>query len=200
MITSLFLDIGGVLATNGWDGPMRKRAAERFHLDEEDLNDRHHLTFDTYEEGKLTLDEYLGRVVFCQERSFSRADFRAFMFEQSQPAPQMIELVRQLKARHGLKIATLSNEGRELTVHRIQKFALREFVDFFVSSCFVHCRKPDGDIYRIALDVAQVPCQQVAYIEDRLLFCEVGRSLGIHAIHHTSYESTKAALAELGVA
>ena len=32
-ITTLFLDIGGVLLTNGWDRKARRRAAETFHFD-----------------------------------------------------------------------------------------------------------------------------------------------------------------------
>ena len=39
----------------------------------------------TYEEGKLTLEEYLGRVVFYQKRRFTRAQFRRFMFAQLKP-------------------------------------------------------------------------------------------------------------------
>jgi putative hydrolase of the HAD superfamily len=121
------------------------------------------------------------------------------MFAQSQPYPEMIQLIRSLKARHALKVAVVSNEGRELTVYRIQKFRLAEFVDFFISSCFVHFRKPDADIYRMALDIAQVSPENVAYIEDRALFVEVARGLGIRGIHHRSYESTRAALAALGL-
>ncbi len=198
-VTALFLDIGGVLGTNGWDRRMRQQAAQVFNLDVEELHERHNLTFDTYEEGKLSLDEYLHRVVFCRPRSFSAEEFKAFMFQQSQPFPEMIELIRRLKARHGLKIATLSNEGRELTVHRIQRFALHALVDFFISSCFVYCRKPDPEIYRIALDVAQVAPQQVAYVEDRELFVEVAQGMGICSVHHQAVESTRAALAELGL-
>jgi len=86
-----------------------------------------------------------------------------------------------------------SNEGRELTRHRIGKFSLAEFVDFFVVSCFVHFRKPDTDIFHMALDLAQVPPDQVIYVEDRLMFIEVAGTLGIRGIHHTGYASTKAA-------
>jgi len=68
------------------------------------MEDRHSLNFATYEEGKLTLEEYLGRVVFYQKRPFTRAQFRRFMFAQSKPYPEMIRLAAQLKARHGLKI------------------------------------------------------------------------------------------------
>lgn len=197
--TALFLDVGGVLLTNGWDRSMRRQAAETFNLDKEDMDERHHLTFDTYELGKLSLDQYLDRMVFYKERCFSREEFKEFMFAQSKPFPQMLDLIRGLRKTHGLKVAVVSNEGRELTTYRIQKFGLAEIVDFFIASSFVHFRKPDADIYRIALDIAQVPIDQVVYIEDRLMFVEVAQSLGIRAVHHTSFESTRASLASLGL-
>ena len=198
-ITTLFLDIGGVLLTNGWDRTARGRAAEAFHLASEEMEERHHLTFDTYEEGKLTLDEYLCRVVFHKKRTFSQEACRSFSFAQSRPFPEMIELVCRLKERHQLKIAAVSNEGRELTERRISEFRLGTFIDFFISSCFVHYRKPDADIYRIALDMAQVKPEQVVYIEDRPMFVEVARGLGISGIVHTGFEATRRELAGYGL-
>jgi len=198
-ITALFLDIGGVLLTNGWDHHARKRAATNFKLELGEMEDRHHLTFDTYEEGKLTLEEYLGRVVFYQKRPFTRAQFRRFMFAQSKPYPKMIELVRKLKTKHGLKIIVLSNEGRELNAYRIRKFKLDGFVDAFISSCFVHLRKPDADIFRLALDIAQAPAQQVVYIENTPMFVRIAEGLGIRSILHGDYRSTCAKLASFGL-
>ncbi len=198
-ITTLFLDIGGVLLTNGWDHVARKQAAEAFHLDYADMEERHHLTYDTYEEGKLSLDEYLQRVIFCQERPFSNAEFKAFMLSRSQPYDKMIELVRTLKTQHQLKAIAVSNEGREVNAYRIQQYNLPAVIDTFISSCFVHYRKPDLDIYRIALDVSQAQPEHVAYIDDRPLFVEVASSLGIHGILHSDYPSTRARLSELGL-
>jgi putative hydrolase of the HAD superfamily len=198
-IKALFTDVGGVILTNGWDGGARKRAAEQFHLDLAEVDQRHHLTFDTYEIGKLSLDDYLDRIVFYEPRTFSRDDFKTFVFAQSKPFPEMIELIRQTKTRNSLKLAVVSNEGRELTEYRIRQFGLAEFVDFFVSSCFVHFRKPDTDIFRMAIDMAQTPPSQTVYLDDRPLFVEVARSLGLRAIHHTSYEETTRAFAELGL-
>ena len=130
-ITCLFLDIGGVLLTDGWDHHARKRAATNFKLELAEMEDRHHLTFDTYEEGKLTLEEYLSRVVFYEKRPFTRDQFREFMFAQSKPYPEMIELVAQLKVRHGLKIAVVSNEARELNAHRIRQVQAERVCGFF---------------------------------------------------------------------
>ena len=198
-ITTLFLDIGGVLLTNGWDRGIRLLASEKFGLDYKEMDERHHLTFDTYEEGKLSLDEYLNRVVFYQERSFSREEFKTFMYAQSQPFPEMIELMRKLKTQHSLQVAAVSNEGRELTVYRVQQFKLGTFIDFFVSSCFVHYRKPDVDIYRIALDIAQALPEQVVYIDDRAMFVEVAQELGIKGIIHAGHEATRKDLEDLGI-
>ena len=198
-VAALFLDVGGVLLTDGWDHHARKRAAAHFKLELAELEGRHHLTFDTYEEGKLTLEEYLGRVVFYQKRSFTPAQFRRFMFAQSKPYPEMIELIRKLKAKYGLKIAVVSNEARELNVYRIRKFKLAGFVDSFVSSCFVHIRKPDAEIFRLALDIAQAQARQAIYIENTPMFVQVAEGLGMQSIHHTDYRSTFAQLAAFGL-
>ena len=54
-VTTLFLDIGGVLLTDGWDRHARRRAAKAFRIDGAELEERHHITFETFEEGTLTL-------------------------------------------------------------------------------------------------------------------------------------------------
>lgn len=198
-ITTLFLDIGGVLLTNGWDRKARQLAAATFNIDYDEMNERHHLTFDTYEEGKLKLDEYLDRVIFYVDRPFLKSEFKEFMFGQSQPYPQMIGLIDEIKTRYGLKVAAVSNEGRELTEHRIKKYNLGQVIDFFVSSCFVHYRKPDAEIYQMALDMAQVRPSQVIYVEDRSLFVEVAQQLGFHCIQHKNLESTRDAFISYGL-
>ena len=198
-ITTLFLDIGGVLLTNGWGRTSRRSAAEKFKLDLAELDERHHLTFDAYESGKLGLDEYLARVVFYEDRPFSKDDFRNFMFGQSQPFPEMIDLVKRLKSRYGLRTVAVNNEGRELSIHRIRKFALDTLIDSFVSSCFVHLRKPDADIYRMALDISLSSPANTLYIDDRDLFAEVAQGLGIESIHHKDLETTRTALESYGL-
>jgi len=198
-ITTLFVDIGGVLLSNGWGLASRQLAAITFGLDGAEMEQRHQLNFSTYELGHLSLADYLHQVVFYQPRSFSAVDFQNFMFAQSQPYPEMLALVRQLKAKYHLKIAVVSNEGRELNAHRIHTFGLVGFVDLFISSSFVHISKPDARIFRLALDLAQVPAQQVLYLEDQPLFVGVAASLGIQGICHESYASTCTQLAAFGL-
>jgi putative hydrolase of the HAD superfamily len=197
-VSTLFLDVGGVLLTNGWDHHARRRAAKHFNLNWADMQERHELNFEIQEEDKITFQEYLDRVIFWQKRSFTRAEFRQFMFAQSKPFTKMIELIRNLKVKYKLKVFVVSNEAREVNAHRISQFKLDGFVDAFISSCFVHRRKPDVDIFRLALDIALVPAHEIVYIENTPLFVQIAESLGIPSILHTDYKSTSAKLASFG--
>lgn len=199
MIKTLFTDLGGVLLTNGWDRKGRAAAAAHFGIDAEDCDERHHLTFDTYEIGRLSLEEYLNRVVFYERRDFTLDDFRSFMFAQSQPLSDMIALVKSLKARNGLKVVAISNEGAELAQYRIDTFNLREFIDAFFISGFLNMRKPEEQIFQTALEAMQASVDSAVYMDDRKLFVEVASSMGLNAIHHTSIETTRSALADLGL-
>lgn len=198
-ITCLFLDIGEVLLTDGWDHHARRRAMRHFQLEWAEMEVRHNEVFAVYEEGKLTLREYLERVIFYRRRSFSRAAFQRFMFAQSEPYPDTIALAVELKARHRLKIFVVSNEARELNAYRIQKFKLDGFVDAFVSSCYVRIRKPDADIFRLALDIAQVPPAHVVFIDNTPMFVAIAEGLGMRGIVHTDCNSTRDKLASFGL-
>lgn len=195
-ITTLFLDIGGVLLSDGWGRVSRRAACEKFGLSCDEMNERHNITFEAYEKGKIDLEKYLQRVVFYKKRDFTPEEFRAFMFSRSTPFQETIDFFIALKERDHLRVAALSNEGRELTEYRVNKFSLHRLIDFFVSSCFVRLRKPDEEIYRLALDLASVKPSEVLYIEDRAIFLEPAKWLGIKGIHHTDLNSTKTQLAE----
>ena len=62
----------------------------------------------------------------------------------------------------------------------------------FISSCFVHVRKPDADIFRLALDISQAPAEQVVYIENTPMFVQIAESLGIRSILHTRITGPRA--------
>jgi putative hydrolase of the HAD superfamily len=196
-IKVLLSDLGGVLLTNGWDRKCRERASQTFNLDQKEFESRHQLLFGDYECGKISLATYLQYTVFYETRSFSEQSFVEFMYAQSQPFPEMIDLIQKTKAQYGLRLVSLSNEGRELTNYRINTFGLKTFFDFFLVSCFLGIRKPDKHVWEMALDFIQVVPEEVVYIDDRKLFTEIAQNMGMHAIHHQSIETTAATLQRL---
>lgn len=196
-INTLFVDIGGVLLTNGWDRVSRELAIKTFHLEPDEIKARHDMYYYLHELGIITLDDYIKNLVFWKERDFSMGAFRTFMYEQSKPFPEMMEMIKDLKRQYNLTVVALSNEGRELGEYRIKSFNLKEFFDVFVMSCFVKMRKPDPGIYRMALELSQANPLRSLYIDDRPILVEAGRSAGLKGIGHHSIESTREVILSL---
>ena len=190
-IKTLFLDIGGVLLTNGWGHESRYKAIEKFGLDKEEVEERHQIAFDTYEIDKITFDDYLNEVIFYKDRTFSKETFIAFMFEQSQALDGCIDFFKQLKQRHHLKVIAVSNEGRELNEYRISQFKLDELFDAYISSCYVRLHKPDKSMLQMACDVSHTLPAHALYIDDRLLLVEVAASFGLQTLHFQGLEPAK---------
>jgi len=199
-ITTLFWDIGGVILTNGWDRGSRREAATVFHLDWEEFQDRHDLSFPAFDCGLITLDEYLNRTLFYRSRSFTREEFVALMFAQSREYPQSRALLTQAARSGKYFIASINNEPRELNQYRIEAFHLRRDFQAFFSSCYVNVRKPEEAIYRIALEVTQRPSENCVFIDDRALNLENPRRLGMEVIHHQNAVQTRIDLRALGIA
>lgn len=199
LMSTLFLDIEGVLRSDGGDYHSCKKAVEIFNVDHEDMEKRHHINFETYELGKMTLDEYLQRFIFYEIKNLSADNFKIFMFQQSLPYPKMIELFIQLKKEYRLKIAVISNEGKELNEYPIKKFKLNNFIDFFISSSIVNLRKPDAEIFILILSIAKINTVESVYIDNQPMFVKIAEGFGMKGIYHTDYDSTVAQLQDFGL-
>ncbi len=183
-VTTLFWDVGGVILSNGWDRAARKQAAGKFGLDWEDFQDRHDLVSPALDTGQITLDEYMQRTIFYRPRSFTRDEFKAFLFAQSVEYPEARAVLTTVARSGRYLLATINNEALELNLYRIEKFGLRkDFIAFF-SSGYLGVRKPDAAIYRMALQVTARAPGECVFIDDRELNLECARLLGMRTIHY----------------
>jgi len=198
-VRCLFWDVGGVLLTNAWDRAQRTAALEHFHLDEQEFHDRHEMVVSSLERGKITLDEYLDRTVFYRTRPFTREEFKDFMLALSKPFPDVLAFAQSLADSGRYLMGTINNESRELNLYRIEKYGLRRIFRLFVSSCFVGFRKPERDIYRLALEITQVVPQECCFIDDRALNLECAAKLGMKTIEMQTLEQLRKDLAKIGV-
>ncbi len=194
----VLFDIGGVLGSNGWDGEQRAQAVTKFGLDAEDFQYRHEELVGALEAGQISLEEYLDVTVFAEPRSFSRDEFKAFMFAQSQPWPDSIACARDL-SRGGVRLATLNNESAALNDHRIDAFGLREIFPIFFSSCWLGLRKPTRRIYESVLHMTQADPHRTAFVDDRLQNLAPAGALGLRTIHFRSAQQLRADLTALGL-
>jgi putative hydrolase of the HAD superfamily len=199
-ITALFWDVGGVLLSNAWDHDQRRQTLEEFDLDEVEFESRHEMLVSSFERGKISLQNYLERTVFYRPRSFTAEAFTQQMFSLSTPIPDSLQLGRELNRSGKYLMSTINNESKELNLHRIQTFGLREIFSLFVSSCFVGLRKPEEGIYRLALEITQRPPEECCFIDDRPLNLDSAARLGMHVIQMKTAEQLRADLQKLGVA
>lgn len=198
-IRHVFFDIGGVLATNGWDREQRKEAIARFGLNEAEFQARHEEMVGPLEQGQIGLDEYLDIAVFHEERSFTRDEFRNFIFGQSKPYTETIEIARAVAAGCTYWVMTMNNESEELNRHRICSFGLDEFFDAFLSSCWLGLRKPARRFYDRALGISEARPAESVFIDDRLQNLAPAQHLGMHIIHYQSAPQLAQDLRSLGV-
>jgi len=196
-IHAIFWDVGGVLLTNAWDHTERAAALEHFRLEEKEFHGRHEMVVSSFERGKISLDEYLDRTVFYRSRSFTREEFRDYMFSLSRPMTDVLAFARNLAASGKYFMGTINNESRELNLHRIKKFGLRDIFRVFVSSCFVGLRKPESGIYHLALEITQINPEECCFIDDRALNLECAVKLGMRTIQMQTLEQLRADLGKL---
>jgi len=196
-IELVLFDIGGVLGTNGWDREQRAEAIERFHLDADDFQYRHEETVGALESGDITLDEYLDLTVFCSRRTFSRDEFKAFMFSLSEPWPDSIAVAQDLAKSGRVRLATLNNESEELNVHRIERFGLCGIFPVFFTSCWLGVRKPTHRIYTRVLGMVQTDPSRVLFIDDRRQNLDPAAALGMRTIQFQSAEQLRRDLSAL---
>ncbi len=199
-ISHLFFDIGGVLGTNAWSTEQRRKAIERFGLDAGEFEQQHRDAVGTFEQGRMTLDEYLDSTVFYRDRPFSREAFIEFMLAESRPDEATIGLAKALAGSGKYRMMTLNNESLELNRHRIELFGLRGIFEAFFTSCWIGFTKPSRQIYEAALGISQAPPERALFIDDRDPNLMPARALGMQAIHFTSGERLAGQLAALGVA
>ncbi len=195
----IFWDVGGVLLSNAWDHTERAAALEHFRLDQEEFHARHEMVVSSFERGKISLDEYLDRTIFYRNRPFTREEFRDYMFSLSQPMPEVLAFARALAACGKYFMGTINNESRELNLHRIEKYGLREIFRQFVSSCFVGLRKPESGIYRLAIETTQINPVECCFIDDRALNLECAAKLGMRTIQMQTLNQLQEDLGKLGV-
>ena len=193
-IRHIFFDIGGVLGSNGWDHEQRERAIERFDLNAEDFEWRHKEVVSDWEEGRISLDEYLDIAVFHDTRSFSREEFVGFMQSQSIPDAGAIAIARRLSREPGYTLMTMNNESEELNTHRIEKFGISPIFEAFLSSCWLGVRKPIRRFYHRGLGIAQAEAKSSLFIDDRQQNLVSASTVGMNVVHFKSADQLRSDL------
>ncbi|HUQ80795.1 MAG TPA: hypothetical protein VM076_06650 [Gemmatimonadaceae bacterium] len=198
-LTHVFFDIGGVLGTNGWDHEQRAKALQKFGLEDDDFEHRHHQVVSEFETGAMSLEEYLDVTVFYTPRLFSREDFELYMLGLSEPNAFTIEIAKHVAGSARVRLMTMNNESAVLNVYRIERFGLKTIFPTFLSSCWLGVRKPARAFFERGLGIAQAEPEASLLIDDRDQNLAPAAALGMHTIRYQDPESLARELAHYGV-
>lgn len=109
--------------------------------------------------------------------------FKEIYFEALHPNPEMIDLMRELKAA-GYRMAMLTNNVREWEPLWRAKLPVDEIFETVVDSAFVGMRKPDREIYELTLSrLDGIAAEECLFIDDTKVNCDAAEELGIAAVH-----------------
>ena len=107
------------------------------------------------------------------------------------------ELYRRLRPQ--LRLVALTNTNALHLDHLKSSIPSLSMFESWVASCDVGVRKPDPEIYRLALQRAGVPADAAVYVDDRPELVEAGRAVGLTAIRFENCQQLERDLASVGV-
>lgn len=149
------------------------------------------------EKGQLSEADFLGRIAQELEPELGHRPqmhrFSEIYFEALEPNEPMIAVMRELKGR-GLRMALLTNNVREWEPLWRSMVPIDDLFEVVVDSAFVGCRKPEREIYEIALDRIGAPGGECLFVDDVEVNCDAARELGMTAVH---FHDNEQAIAEI---
>jgi len=181
---AIFCDLGNVLID--FDHRIAvKKILEYTPKKEEDI---YNLFFDSgiteaYEEGKVSQEEFFGRVKDALDLKMDHAAFFPAwndIFFETPLNLKMHNFLKRVKSRY--KLIMISNLNQSHFRFLKNKMDILSVFDKLVLSYEAGCRKPAPEIYKIALDFAKTLPPRVLYIDDRRDLIEAAGGLGIRGI------------------
>jgi epoxide hydrolase-like predicted phosphatase len=182
MIKSIVFDVGGVLMA---DVPLRKIAEElslRFSMCDEELHSylypTEHWTLLTL--GKISEDEYWDHFLKASQVDLDKGELKEKVRMALRPIADNVELIPQLKDKY--ELAILSNHAKEWSQFMIKEFDFFRHFHHIIFSCDVGLRKPDPQIYKLAMTKLGCEAEECLFIDDKQRNTDGAQKVGMKTI------------------
>jgi putative hydrolase of the HAD superfamily len=150
-----------------------------------------------FELGKISARAYYEGLVKALPISWPYERFVVAWNDIFRENADVTRIMHRLKERHTLIALTNTNE-LHLEYLRSSVPSLRVVQDW-VASCNVGLRKPDPQIYFLALERAGILPRQAVYVDDRPEMVEAGRSIGLTAVRFENSRQLEEDLQSIGL-
>jgi putative hydrolase of the HAD superfamily len=188
-IAVIFLDIGGVLLEVDEVGFVRQLSS-LIGADLAELARRlEGPALDPLERGRMTLQEYYRETVVPSdlngEMTYARFE-ELWLAMMGEPTPVAGMLPR---LREQAPVWLLSNTNRVHLKALWERYDFIRQVDGVITSCEVGLRKPEREMFRLALERAGVKAEEALFIDDREVNVVAAREAGLNAYNYAEVRS-----------
>ena len=199
MIKSIVFDVGGVLMT---DVPLKKIAEElslRFSMSQEELHSylypNKHWTLLTL--GEISEDEYWEHFLKASKVKVDVKELRDRVRTELRPIEENVEIVPLLKSQY--KLAILSNHSKEWSEFMTKKYDFFKCFEQIIFSCNAGLRKPDPQIYKLAMTKLGSEPEECLFIDDKQRNTDGAQKVGMKTIVLESASRLREELFNFGV-
>ncbi len=150
------------------------------------------------ERGEITLDYFLSSLGSVEKEAWTilHPDSDDFFGDNLQPMPQMHDFVSELKEA-GFKTGIISNNVKEWQLAWDKVIPSRDLFDATIFSSEVGHRKPNPEIFQVALKGLDVSPEEAIFLDDFPAMAEGASAVGIHGIYVENHENAIAETRDL---
>ncbi|MFH1738930.1 MAG: HAD family phosphatase [bacterium] len=197
-IKNIVFDFGNVLVKFDY-GILYRRLAQKSPLTVEEI---HEIVFDSpehqdFERGELSGPDFYRFVVSKTQVRMNYEKFYDVWADIFWPDEGMLDLADRLHTRYELYLLSNTNEIHYTEFGKVpglMKIIPRHGVSFKFKAI-----KPEAAIYERFLKHFRIRAVETVFIDDIEVNARAARRIGMHAIHHTSLQSTRRGLARFGI-
>ena len=199
MIDTMIFDLGGVLVT---DVPLKKIASElsaKSSLSADELHSHLYPTdhWTALTSGEISEDDYWDSFLRLTNLHLDKKELKQIIRSELRPLKQNAEVIPFLDGSY--KLAVLSNHAREWAQFMEREFDFFKYFDQIIFSCHVHLRKPDPQIYRLALARIDSKPDQCLFVDDKKRNTDAAAALGMKTLTLERNASLREELLLLGI-
>ncbi|KKP70098.1 hypothetical protein A2X44_00040 [candidate division CPR3 bacterium GWF2_35_18] len=202
-IKAIFFDLGEVVLTNDWTFDCPEKDQEFY--EEYGIKEFSYVKnpyFDDFVRGKISQKKYWTETLAYFKAKHNNPQRAIAIQKKYQKAkPGMLKLLANLKD-NGYRLAVISTITNELLEYKSKKFGLEKYFEEIITSGHTGYKKPDKEIYQIAMYKMKVSPQESLFVDDGQKYVNGAITCGMYAILFNGDEGTdqlKIRLKEYGV-
>lgn len=205
VIKAILFDLGGVIVnidfSNFNNVVMSSIPVPR---DQMTLNQEYSQLSDLYHRGEITDKKFYNQI--CNSFEIDKNHLTQSIFFNAYNSIildfnlDVLEILEKLKYKKKYKLICLSNiNSSHFNLLKKKNWKFIKYFDELIFSHEVHLTKPNLDIFKLSIQKADCPAQEILLIDDGLDNIESARKLGIIGIHYKNPKDLIKKLKELGI-